>query len=62
MEIGGILTRNGTDKILPVIVGTGQYVPPTIMPIYEAVIEDVGMNCMHTYISFSKLSDTPRSS
>ena len=54
----GYSNEKWPDKILPVIVGTGQYVPPTIMPIYEAVIEDVGMNCMHTYISFSKLSDT----
>ena len=46
------------DKILPVIVGTGRYVPESILPIWEAVVDDVGMDCMHTYIGFSKFSAT----
>ena len=46
------------DEILPVIIGEGNYIPKNIRPIYEAVLEDVGMIRMHTYISLSGLSTT----
>ena len=52
----GYSNEKHADKILPVIVGTGRYVPESILPIWEAVVEDVGMDCMHTYIGFSKFS------
>lgn len=46
------------ENFIPTIIGEGTYRPPSFLPICEKVYKDYRMKCLHTYVSYSLMSET----